>query len=108
LFLAVATLLPIGVLSWLAVRIVQQDRDVELQRGRERLEVIAGRLALDIDRRFQDLEEQLARGPATEIAGVTLRSSGFEAGGGFKPLYQPIEAADDALPASYLDTGTSR
>jgi len=104
LFLAVATLLPIGVLSWLAVRVVQQDRDVELQRGRERLEVIAGRLALDIDRRFQDLEEQLVRGPATEIAGVTLRSSGFEAGGGFKPLYQPIEAADDALPASYLDT----
>jgi hypothetical protein len=41
LFLAVATLLPIG--SWLAVRIVQQDRDVERQRGRERLEVIAGR-----------------------------------------------------------------
>ena len=99
----VATLLPIGVLSWLAVRIVQQDRDVERQRGRERLEVIAGRLALDIDRRFQDLEEQLARGTAANAAGVTFRASGFEAAGSFKPLYQPLEAADDAVPSSYLD-----
>lgn len=102
LFLAVATLLPIGVLSWLAVRIVQQDRDVERQRGRERLEVIAGRLALDIDRRFQDLENQLARGAAT-ATGVTFRASGIEPDGAFKPLYQPLEAADDSLPSSYLD-----
>lgn len=103
IFLAVATLLPIGVLSWLAVRIVQQDRDVERQRARERLEVTAGRLALDIDRRFQELEAQLARGSAANAASVTFRSSGFEADGGFKPLYQPIESADDGVPPSYLE-----
>ena len=101
LFLAVATLLPIGVLSWLAVRIVRQDRDVELQRGRERLEVIAGRLALDIDRRFQDLEEQLAGGG--DVAGVIFRASGIDGGGAFKPLYQPVETADDAVPSTFLD-----
>ena len=39
LLLAAATLIPIGVLSWLGVRIVQQDRDVERQRRREALEV---------------------------------------------------------------------
>ena len=101
LFLAVATLLPIGVLSWLAVRIVRQDRDVERQRGRERLEVIAGRLALDIDRRFRDLEEQLARGSG-EAATVTFRASGVGGRGTFKPLYQPVETSDDAVPATFL------
>ena len=66
----------------------------------ERLEVTAGRLALDIDRRLQDLEQQLGRGNAET---VIFRSSGFESAGGFKPLYQPVEAADDAMPPSYLD-----
>ena len=101
LFLAVATLLPIGVLSWLAVRIVQQERDVERQRAREGLEVIAGRLALDIDRRLQDLEEQLSRG-AGEVATVRFRASGIETGT-FQPLYQPVETADDAVPSTLLD-----
>ena len=62
LLLAAATLIPIGALSWLGVRIIQQDRDVERQRRREALEVAAGRLALDIERRLQDIEDQLAKG----------------------------------------------
>lgn len=37
IFLAVTTLLPIGVLSWLAVRILQQDRDVERRDGSLRI-----------------------------------------------------------------------
>ena len=102
LFLAVATLLPIGVLSWLAIRVVQQDRDIERQRGRERLEVVAGRLALDIDRRFQDLEEQLARGSA-DAATVAFHTSGVDGRGTFKPLYQPLETADEAVPSSFFD-----
>jgi len=101
--LAVATLLPIGVLSWLAFRILQQDRDVERQRGRERLEVVAGRLALDIDRRFQDLEEELADGPSGNAVGVRFRSSGLDASGAFRPLYQPVGSVDDPAPSSYLE-----
>jgi len=101
--LAVATLLPIGVLSWLAFRILQQDRDVERQRGRQRLEVVAGRLALDIDRRFQDLEEELARGPSGNAVGVRFRSSGLDARGAFRPLYQPVGSVDDPAPSSYLE-----
>lgn len=101
--LAVATLLPIGVLSWLAFRILQQDRDVERQRSRERLEVVAGRLALDIDRRFQDLEEQLARGPSGNAVAVQFRSSGLDVTGTFRLLYQPVGAADDPALSSYLE-----
>jgi dipeptidyl aminopeptidase/acylaminoacyl peptidase len=60
--LAAATLLPIAALGWLGVRILQQDRDIERQRQRERLEVAAGRLALDIERHLQQTDEQLASG----------------------------------------------
>ena len=59
--LEAATLIPIVALSWLAIRITQQDRDIERQRRRESLEVRAGRLALDIERRLQDIQDQLAQ-----------------------------------------------
>jgi signal transduction histidine kinase len=79
LLLAVATLIPIAVLSWLGVRIVQQDRDVERQRRREALEVAAGRLALQIERRLQGIEDRLVRGggialtaPSNEETPATL------------------------------------
>ena len=68
LLLVAATLIPIGVLTWLGVRILQQDRDVERQRRREALEVTAGRLALEIERRLEDIEEQLAKGGGIPIA----------------------------------------
>lgn len=71
LLLAAATLLPIGVLSWLGIRIIQQDREVEQQRRREALEVAAGRLALDIGRRLQDIEDQLAKGTGIALAAPT-------------------------------------
>ena len=52
--LAAATLLPVTALGWLGVRVLQQDRDIERQRQREHLDVAAGRLALDIERRLQE------------------------------------------------------
>jgi signal transduction histidine kinase len=70
LLLAVATLIPIGTLSWLGVRIIQQDRDVERQRRREALEVAAGRLALQIERRLQDIEDRLGRGEGIALAAL--------------------------------------
>lgn len=66
--LAAATLIPIGALSWLGVRILQQDRDVERQRLREALEVASGRLVLQLERRLQDIEEQLGRGGGIALA----------------------------------------
>ena len=71
LLLAVATLIPIGGLSWLGIRIVQQDRDVERQRRREALEVAAGRLTLEIERKLQEIEDQLGKGRGIALAAVS-------------------------------------
>ena len=59
---AVATLLPIAALCWLGLRTLDQDRDLERQRRRERLEVAAGRVALDIEQDLQQIEAKLAAG----------------------------------------------
>lgn len=99
--LAAATLLPIGALAWLGLRTLQQDRQLEGQRRRERLEVAAGRLALDVERRLQDTEQELAGG-----SGIHFVPAGFESSPGVcaaecsaglqtrldRPvLYQPFE-----------------
>ena len=59
---AAAALLPIAVLVWLGVRTLDQDRDLQRQRRRERLEVAAGRVALDIEKDLQRIEARLAAG----------------------------------------------
>lgn len=84
--LAAATLIPIGALSWLGMRTLQQDRELERQRRRERLEVAAGRLALDVERRLQNVEEQLANG-----AGIHFLPTGLESSKDLPILYQPVE-----------------
>ena len=85
---AAATLVPIGALTWLGVRSLQQDRDVERQRQREGLEVAAGRLALDIERALQDIEHRLAGG-----AGIHFLPSSLKADP--ELLYQPTAQAED-------------
>jgi signal transduction histidine kinase len=67
LLLAAATLIPVATLSWLALHIFQQDRDLERQRRREGLEVSAGRLAIEIERRLRDIEERLAQGDGIRL-----------------------------------------
>jgi signal transduction histidine kinase len=71
LLLAVATLIPIGVLGWLGARILQQDRDVERQRRHDALEVAAGRLALETERRLEAVEEQLTQGAGIHLGSTT-------------------------------------
>jgi signal transduction histidine kinase len=84
LLLAVATLIPIGVLTWLGVHILAQERDVELQRERESLEIAAGRLALAVELQFRDIENQLTRG-----TGLRFIAAGIEASRDFPVLFQP-------------------
>jgi signal transduction histidine kinase len=84
LLLAVATLIPIGVLAWLGVRILGQERDVERQRARESLEVAAGRFALEIDRRLADVEQGLGR-----EEGLRFSVAGIETWPDLPLLYQP-------------------
>jgi signal transduction histidine kinase len=83
LFVA-ATLLPVGALVWLGGRVLDQDRDVERQRSRERLEVSAGRLALELERRFADIETSLGRGE-----GIVFTSDGIQGTAALPILYQP-------------------
>ena len=92
LVLATATLVPIAVLAWLGVRILDQDRIVEQQRNRELLEVESGRLALGLERRFNDIEEQLSRG-----AGLRFTSLGIDAPAEQSLLFQPVSSAGNPL-----------
>jgi len=82
--LAAATLIPLGALGWLGLRILGQDRDLERQRVRESLEFAAGRLALAMERRLGDIEEQLAQG-----SGLRFTSAGLDPAPGPGLLYQP-------------------
>jgi two-component system, OmpR family, phosphate regulon sensor histidine kinase PhoR len=84
--LAAATLVPAVVLVWLAVRLLQQDRELDRQRQRERLEVAAGRVALEIDRRLRDLEAELAAGH-----GIRLYEGGIEPAADAPVLFQPTD-----------------
>src|SRR5438105_7901502 len=102
LWIVAATLVPLAALIWLGVRVLQQDRDIERQRRRERLEVSAGRLALDIERQLQEREERLARGE-----GIGLLPTGLDAGSGSPAqlLYQPDTQGKQETAITALASG---
>jgi signal transduction histidine kinase len=93
LSIGAATLVPVAALAWLGLRVLQQDRDIERQRRRERLEVAAGRLALELERQLQDTEDRLARGD-----GIRLLSTGLLVSSSPGVLYQP-EPPTEVAPA---------
>jgi signal transduction histidine kinase len=95
--LALATLIPIGALSWLGSRTLQQDRELERQRSRERLEVAAGRVALDIERHLQNIEDRLSAGN-----GIRLTPGGVESSQELPILYQPVDFGLTPAPSSPL------
>jgi signal transduction histidine kinase len=96
--LAAATLIPIAVLSSLGSRILAQDRDVERQRRREALDVAAGRLAIDIERRLQDIEERLAEG-----RGIAFLADGLLSSVHLPLLYRRPFSADEPPPSSVFN-----
>lgn len=83
--LALLTLLPLCVLAWLAVGMLAGERDAERQRHADRLRLIADRLAVDIQRRMQELEETQAS--------VRLTPAGPQALNGTTLLYGPTRPA---------------
>jgi signal transduction histidine kinase len=85
ILLAAATLLPIAALCWLGVRTLAQDRELERQRHRDRLEVVAGRIALEIERNLQAIDARLVQG-----RGIRLLPTGLESDHE-RMLYQPVE-----------------
>lgn len=95
--LSVATLIPIVALTWLGIRTLQQDRELEAQRQRERLEVAAGRVGLEIERKLQGIEEQLANGD-----GVHFLPTGIESSAKLRVLFQPVTTPGPTeTPASF-------
>jgi hypothetical protein len=95
--LAAATLIPVSALAWLGVRTLQQDRELDGQRRRERLEVAAARVALEIDRQLQDIEQELAVGE-----GVRFRADGIESRADMPILFQPVDTATPGPTPSSL------
>jgi signal transduction histidine kinase len=93
LLIGIATLLSIAVLGWLGVRTLQQDRELEAQRQRERVDVAAGRVALEIERRMLDIEDQLGNG-----TGIRFLPIGLESSADMRILFQPV--ATGAPPMS--------
>jgi len=71
--MAAATLIPIGVLSWLGIRVLQQDGDAERQRQSDNLQVTARRLSLDLAAWLQELDARVLRGE-----GLTFNATGPE------------------------------
>jgi signal transduction histidine kinase len=76
-------------LTWLGLHVLQQDREIEQQRRRDRLEVEAGRLALDLERQLEESEDLLARG-----GGIRMLPNGLSADGSVRVLYQPDAGGD--------------
>ncbi len=95
--LALATLIPMGALGWLGARTLGQDRELERQRSRERLEVAAGRVALDIERHFHNIAERLSAGH-----GIRFTTARVESSPEFPVLYQPVDLGFTPPPASPL------
>jgi len=73
-----------GALAWLSVRVLQQDHELDSRRRRERLQVAAGRLALEIERRLEAVED-----PLTQGHGIHFTANGIESAPGFAPLFEP-------------------
>ena len=92
LWLVAATVVPIGVLSWLGMRVVQQDRDAERQRQNDSLQVTARRLSLDMAAWLQDLDARVLRGE-----GLAFRVTGPESTRELSLLYRASFFITDAV-----------
>ncbi len=91
--LSAAIVIPLVALGWLGWCTLQQERELEGQRQRERLEVASERVALEIERRLQMVEEELARG-----LGVQFGPDGITSSNSLRVLFQPIESPIDMAP----------
>jgi signal transduction histidine kinase len=96
--LAAATLVPIGVLGWLGIRVLDQERDVERERQREELHVAGLRVAVDLERHLQAIEAALTRGE-----GLVFSNAGIAAISTDALLYQPTSGASPRLPPELLE-----
>jgi signal transduction histidine kinase len=98
MLLSAAILVPLVALGWLGARTLQQERQLEGQRQRERLHVAAARAALDIERRLLRIEDELAAG-----GGLRFVPTGIESSNDVAVLFQPdLPAQPRSLSNSLL------
>ena len=83
--LAVATLVPIGVLLYFGAHILRQNRDVEIQHARANLDIAKEQFAHDVHHAVQRLGERLSRGE-----GIHFTANGFRSDTNTGLLYQPV------------------
>ena len=94
---------PLAALGWLGWKLVDQDRVLESQREKERLENAAGVVAQQLERRLTAWDELLAQGysigPPPNTALLVFDSSGVVRQQGIRlPWYPQVPAAPEAPP----------
>ena len=98
--------IPLAALGWLGWRLLEQDRALENQRERDRLESAANRLAHELERRltaWDDLLRETPRGPASLPPGTVLLlfdSSGVLQQQGIRLPFYPHDPALPDAPAA--------
>ena len=102
--------IPLAALGWLGWRLLEQDRALENQRERDRLESAANRLAHELERRltaWDDLLRETPRGPASLPPGALLLlfdSSGVLQQQGIRlPFYPRVRSLPDAPAALFSE-----
>lgn len=98
----IAAVIPVAVLSWLGLRLLQQDRDLEDQQIQQRLEDAADRITAELETHLTRIEASLpimASDPPSELpAGAVLAifdSSGVDVWPSDRLLFYPVLAAED-------------
>ena len=105
--IAAITVLPLALLTWFGVRLIEQDRELEAQQTRQRVERAADLAVTAIDRELRAWESRLASMTSTwREPAVTVM---FEPDGRVQavpPLaYWPIPVAHPEAPASAFAEG---
>jgi signal transduction histidine kinase len=124
LFLGI-TLILLGALAWLGWRLFQQDRALEQQRVRDRLENAADIVATELHRRLTDVDGRLSRLATTaepdlpqaaaqyaqqlsdDALLVVMEGNGVQAYPRARLLYYPVLPQPDEPPASVFASGES-
>lgn len=98
----IAAVIPVAVLSWLGLRLLQQDRDLEDQQIQQRLEDAADRITAELEAHLTRIEASLpvmANDPPSELpAGAVFAifdSSDVDAWPPDHLLYYPMPAAEN-------------
>lgn len=111
LFLTV-TVVPAAALGWLSWRLLQQDRELESQRMRDKLDHAADLVVSGLDRRLVEVDEQLGKSGESfpslpdDAFIVTFSSEGIRVRPNGRLLYYPaLQSSAKEPPAATFESG---